>query len=181
MLAVVNGDVLTQLDVRAARRLRLLPSVASMDDDAVLTQLIERRLMLAEVARYTPAEPDSAQMAIHRRNWEETLPAGTNLPNLLESAGVRETMLTAWFRDDLRLSAYLDQRFTAVAQPTREQALAYYREHESDFVVGGLTPAFSAIEGDVRRRVAAERRATRIREWIDSLKQRAEIRLIAKT
>ena len=178
MLAVVNGEVVTALDVRAARRLRLLPSVTSMDDEAVLTQLIERRLILAEVARYAPAEPAADQIEMHRRGWSATLPAGTDIDKALVSAGMRGPALTAWLRDDLRIAVYLDQRFTAAAQPTRDQALAYFRAHETDFAVAGTTPEFSSVEAEVRRRVAADRRATRIREWIDSLKQRAEIRLI---
>ena len=180
MVAVVNGDVVTQSDVRAARRLRLLPSAAAMDDEMLVTQLIERRLILAEVARYAPPEPTLEQIAARQRSWAASLAAGADHAKLLESAGFRDADLTRWLRDDLRIVAYLDQRFTAAAQPTREQALAYFREHEADFAVAGTTPEFAAVEAEVRRRVAADRRATRIREWIDSLKQRAEIRLIAK-
>jgi hypothetical protein len=176
--AVVNGEIVTELDLRAARRLRLVPSAASMDDEALLTSLIERRLILAEVARYAPAEPSADQLAAHRREWAATLPAGVPLPKLLESVGLRDTALAAWLRNDLRIAAYLDQRFTAAAQPTREQALAYFREHESEFALAGVVPVFADVEAAVRKRVAAERRATRIREWIDSLRQRAEIRRI---
>jgi hypothetical protein len=42
--------------------------------------------------------------------------------------------------------------------------------------VNGAIPQFATVEAEVRRRVAAERRATRIRDWVQSLKQRAEIR-----
>ena len=176
VLAVVNGDVITLSDARAARRLRLLPGVASMDDAQLVTQLIERRLVLAELARYAPAEPTPEQMAARRRAWAAGLPAGADVPKLLLSVGMREASLTSWLRDDLRIAAYLDQRFTAAAQPTREQALAYFALHEADFSVGGVTPQFSTVEAEVRRRVAADRRAARIRDWIESLKQRAEIR-----
>lgn len=178
MLAVVNGDVVTQSDVRAARRLLLMPFVASMTDDAVVTQLIERRLMLVEVARYAPAEPTADQLEAHRRAWTATLPAGTNLSAVQKSVGLRDPALAAWLRDDLRIAVYLDLRFTAAAQPTRDQALTYFKAHEADFAVAGTVPAFATVEADVRRRVAAERRTFRIREWIDGLKQRAEIRRI---
>lgn len=178
MLVVVNGDLVTQSDVRAARRLQLVPLVASMSDEALIVQLIERRLVLAEVARYAPAEPTAEQVAARRASWAASLPAGIDLPQALANAGMREPVLMAWLRDDLRIAAYLDQRFTAAAQPTREQALAYFHAHEADFAVAGATPEFAAVEADVRKRVGAERRATRIREWIDSLKQRAEIRRV---
>lgn len=178
LLAVVNGDVVTQSDVRAARRLRLLPGVSTMDDETLVTQLVERRLMLAELSRYSPAEPTVEQMTARRLTWAATLPPGINLVATLESVGMRESALMAWLRDDLRITSYLDQRFTAAAQPTREQAQTYFREHEDEFAIGGTLPEFATVEAEVRRRVAAARRTTRIRDWVESLKLRAEIRRI---
>lgn len=176
LLAVVNGDVVTMSDVRAARRLRLIPGAATLDDDGVVTQLIERKLMLAELARYAPTEPTVEQITARRLAWAQSLPAGTDVPKAIEAAGLRESTLMAWLRDDQRIATYLDQRFTAAAQPTREQALTYFREHEAEFSTGGVTPEFSTVEAEVRRRVAAARRAARIREWIDAITLRAEIR-----
>jgi len=176
MLAVVNGDVITLSDVRAARQLKLLAGAEGMTDDQVVDRLIERRLMIAEVARYTPAEPAAADVAARRKAWEATLAAGTAPAAALAAVGMRDAALTAWFRDELRLTAYLDQRFTAAAQPTRQQALVYFQAHAADFAVNGVTPEFASVEADVRRRVADERRATRIRDWVESLRQRAEIR-----
>ena len=176
LLAVVNGDVVTLSDVRAARRLRLIPGAAMLDDDGLVTQLIERRLMLAELAKYAPSAPTLEQITVRRQAWAQSLPSGTDVPKALVSAGISEPTLMAWLRDDLRIAAYLDQRFTAAAQPTRDQALTYFREHEAEFAVGGVTPEFATVETEVRRRVAASRRAARIREWIDAILLRAEVR-----
>lgn len=189
MLAVVNGDVVTLSDVRAARRLRLVPlsialptttadaagaarALEGLTDDALVTQVIQRRLVLTEIARYSPSDPTTEQMAARRVVWESTLPAGTNVASVLAAVGMREPALAAWLRDDLRIAAYLDQRFTAAAQPTRAQAQAYFRDHPSEF----SSTDFTKVEADVRRRLAADRRAARIREWVDALVQRAEIR-----
>ena len=176
LLAIVNGEVVTLSDVRAARQLKLIGGADAMSDDQLLDAIIERRLTIAEVARYTAAEPPAAEVEAHRKAWEATLPPGTSVPAVLAAVGMREAALTAWFRDDVRLAAYLDQRFTAAAQPTRQQAQAYFQEHQSEFAVNGAIPQFATVEAEVRRRVAAERRATRIRDWVQSLKQRAEIR-----
>src|SRR5437879_11521452 len=58
VLAVVGGIVITQSDVTAAFDLGLA-SPGQTDDPlaAVLSQLIDRQLMLAEVERYVPPEP----------------------------------------------------------------------------------------------------------------------------
>jgi hypothetical protein len=181
MLAIVNGDVVTLSDVRAARQLRLVAGTPGISDDQLVMALVERRLMLAEVGRSAVPEPSATQVAAQRAAWQATLPPGTDLAAALRNAGLKDQTLDAWLRADLRIAAYLDQRFNAVAQPTREQALTYYRAHESEFLVAGpgsVVAPFPTVEADVRKRVAADRRAVRIREWIDTLKQRAEIRLI---
>jgi hypothetical protein len=180
ILAIVNGEVVTMSDVRAARQLKLVSGADALTDDQLLDALIERRLTVAEVGRYTSAEPPAADVAARRASWEASLPRGTTPAAALAAVGMRDGALTAWFRDELRLAAYLDQRFTAAAQPTRQQALAYFQSRAAEFAVGGVTPEFATVEADVRRRVAAERRATRIKDWVDSLKQRAEIRRLGK-
>ena len=176
IVATVNSEVVTQSDVRAARQLKLVAGADAMSDDQLLDALIERRLTINEVARYTSAAPPAADIDARRKAWEDTLPRGTSAASALAMVGMRDAALTEWFRDDLRLAAYLDQRFTAAAQPTRQQAQAYFQEHADDFKVNGVTPEFASVEPEVRRRVAADRRAARIKEWVAGLKQRAEIR-----
>jgi hypothetical protein len=180
ILAIVDGEVVTLSDVRAARQLKLVAGADALTDDQLLDALIERRLTIAEVARYTSAEPPAAEVAARRKSWEATLPGGVTSAAALASVGMRDAALTAWFREDLRLAAYLDQRFTAAAQPTRQQAMAYFQAHAGDFVANGVIPEFASVEPEVRRRVAAERRATRIHDWVEALKSRAEIRRLGK-
>ncbi len=58
VLAVVAGDLIMQSDVRAARELGLVNAGDAADPDrAVLSQLIDRALILDEVERYAPPEP----------------------------------------------------------------------------------------------------------------------------
>src|SRR5262249_40612161 len=58
VLAGAGGDMIMMSDVRAARELGLIdPGPASDPDREVLTRLIDRALVLAEVDRYQPPEP----------------------------------------------------------------------------------------------------------------------------
>src|SRR5438477_10097594 len=60
VLAVAGGDLIMMSDVRAARELGLIdPGQASDPDREVLTRLIDRALVLAEVDRYQPPEPSA--------------------------------------------------------------------------------------------------------------------------
>jgi hypothetical protein len=58
VLAVVDTQIITLSDVRAAVRFALVPQDVAVDPiAAVMQRLIDRRLMLAEVDRYAPPEP----------------------------------------------------------------------------------------------------------------------------
>ena len=61
-LAVVGGAVVTQSDVTLARTLRLLDGGPVPESD-LLTRLVDRELMLQEVARFAPPEPAAAAVA----------------------------------------------------------------------------------------------------------------------
>ena len=58
MMAVVAGDLIMMSDVAAAVEFGLVPPAPAADvTRTVLSQLIDRSLMLAEVERYAPPEP----------------------------------------------------------------------------------------------------------------------------
>ena len=93
----------------------------------ILSRLIDRALVLAEVDRYAPPEPDAA--AVDRA--VDAVRARFATPEALAAAlarvGISETHLRETLRGDLRIRAYLEQRFT-VAQPGDEELGRYYRD-----------------------------------------------------
>ena len=61
VLATVEGRVITLSDVRIVKTLGLVAVPAGVDaDKAILSALIDRLLVLEEVERYAPPEPDGA-------------------------------------------------------------------------------------------------------------------------
>jgi hypothetical protein len=115
VLAVVSGVVITQSDVTAAFDLGL--ASPGQTDDPV----IDRQLMLAEVERYAPPEPapdalGRAVAAVRARfSSEQAFNAA------LARSGVDAPRLRQLLRDQLRIDAYLDQRFNVT--PDRRPAL----------------------------------------------------------
>jgi hypothetical protein len=110
-------------DVREARLLKLVPE-AGGNDDAILTALENRLLMLSEANRMPGAEPARDQIAARRQAWRATWPAGTDVPALMVSAGTTDQDLDGWFRDDLRIATYLDQRFGQAGDPMRAKRIS---------------------------------------------------------
>jgi hypothetical protein len=148
-LAIVGGRALTLADVRTAMALALLPD--SPDLEKATEKLVERALVLREVERYAPPEPeqpaiDDGLAEIRARRSESEIVAA------LTGGGFTQARLRAWIRDDLRIASYLEQRFAAAADLPVDQAAPPLRE-----------------------RLTAERRANLIADWIADLKKRTPV------
>lgn len=120
VLAVVNGELITLSDVKAARELGLVSAGDAADPVAsVLSRLIDRSLELEEVERYAPPEPSADEV-----NGElDAVRAKFTSPAAFEAAlarsGLELPRLRDVVRENLRIRAYLDQRFAAADR--REQ------------------------------------------------------------
>ena len=123
VLAVVAGDVIMLSDVTAARDLGLVEAGTALDPiRELLSRLIDRALILAEVERYAPPEPSSDAVARELAVVRARFPSQQAYSLALARVGLDERRLSQTVRDNLRIRAYLDQRFTADT-PERRQAL----------------------------------------------------------
>jgi hypothetical protein len=122
VLAVVAGQLITLTDVRAAIDLRLQTTDGAADPvRAVLTKLIDRELVLAEVDRYAPSEPTAEAVDREVQRVRARFESQEALDAALARSGIDDKHLRETLRQDLRIRAYLDQRFTAASD--RRQAL----------------------------------------------------------
>jgi hypothetical protein len=165
VLATVGIHVITLSDVRAVRALGLLPTPQGGTTASALDALIDRVLVLEEVERYQPPEPDPATVgrgvaavrAAHEASYE----------SVLATSGLDEAFVRQWVRNEIRIEGYLTQRFAGVVEPREEDLEAYRRLN--------ATGAQPLDEASVRAAVTAERRAALVREWMDGLRARASI------
>lgn len=124
VLAVAGGRIITLSDVTAARDLALVRPDAGADAiRAVLTQLIDRELVLTEVDRYAPPEPAAdaveRELAAIRARFAST----TEYEAALARSGIDDKHVRELVRQNLRIRAYQDQRFAA-ADPRRDALIA---------------------------------------------------------
>jgi hypothetical protein len=120
IVAVVNGDIITLSDVRAARVLKLVPDDAG--EKGTVAALVERRLVLSEMRRFQTPEPSPDAVSIRRSEWERLVNDATP-EALLALAGVDAAFLQRWLADDLRRENYLRQRFAALEGARRDEAI----------------------------------------------------------
>jgi hypothetical protein len=122
VLAVVAGQIVTLSEVRGFTELGLYsPGNAADPLRGVLTQMIDRELVLDEVDRYAPAEPTPD--AIDREVAGVRARFSTSeFDQVMARAGFDQKALRDILRQNLRILAYENQRFSA-ADPRREQLI----------------------------------------------------------
>ena len=175
VLAVAAGNLIMMSDVRAARDFGFVSANAAPDPvREILSRLIDRALVLAEVDRYAPPEPsaeavDRALAAVRQRFLTPQA-----YQAMLARDGVAEKHLRESLREGLRIQAYLDQRFT-VAPPTEDDLGQYYRDHPEAFRQNGALVAFDQARVEVRQAVVTDRRRALVDDWMAGLRRRADI------
>jgi hypothetical protein len=113
VLAVVAGQLIMLSDVTAARALGIVEPAPGDDAvGAVLARLIDRELMLAEVDRYAPPEPEAAEVDREVAAVRARFPSQQAFDATLARSGFDISHVREIERQNLRLRAYLEQRFT---------------------------------------------------------------------
>ena len=122
VLAVVDGELITLSDVRAAIELgRVQAGTAPDPPRVVLSQLIDRVLVLSEVDRFAPPEPSALTLDAAAEAVAARFPSPEAFDATLKRLGIDQPFVRELLREDLRIRAYLDQRFTAASD--RRQTL----------------------------------------------------------
>jgi hypothetical protein len=79
----------------------------------VLSKLIDRELVLAEVDRYAPPEPTTEAVDREVEQVRRRFPSAAAFDSALARSGIDEQHLRETLRQNLRMRAYLDQRFSS--------------------------------------------------------------------
>ena len=108
VVARVGTSAITQTDVDAAVAFGVVEQKDADGRDPV-KQLIDRRLILAEVARFPPPEPSEAEVTALVATMRTVAGGGTAA--VMKRTGVDDKRLAEIARDTLRIRSYLQQRF----------------------------------------------------------------------
>lgn len=172
-LAIVGGAVVTQSDVNLAVALGLVDVAADATPATALSALVDRWLMLHEVARFAPAEPTAAAVEARLAVVQARLGDAAAVTRRLADAGRGPSYLAAWVRDDLRIAAYLEQRFASTGAPADADVARYAETHAAGLAQEGLSGADALTAA--RNRLAQERRRELIADWLVDLRRRTSV------
>jgi len=159
VLAILPGQIITLSDVEAALDLGLVDAPAGGDRiSGGLSAIIDRVLMLNEVRRVAPPEPPPAAIDARLALIRQRFGAAGELSRVLAARGLDETVLRLYASDDLRLASYLDERFSAAAQPTDEE--------------------IRQAGESARQRLTDDRRRALVGAWTAELRRRADVTVL---
>jgi hypothetical protein len=176
VLAVVSGETITQSDVQGALALGLIETSSGGDPaGAALGQFIDRTLMLAEVRRFAPSEPTAREVQARVELMQQRFESPAALARALAASGIDEERLRLLARDDLRIRAYLAERFAGTPQPTEPQVDEYLRDGRQASVRDGRPLSEDEARERARQELASERRQALVAEWLVDLRRRADI------
>jgi hypothetical protein len=179
ILATVGGGLVLQSDAVAVVRLGFVQVPQGRDPlQWTLDRLIERRLMLTEVDRFGPPEPPRVEIDRRMQQLDERIGSGEKLDAILRETGLSVELLRLYVRDDLRIAAYIQQRFGSTFQPTEEGIVSYYRAHPQEFTRDGRLLSFAEARDAARRAVVDELRAAAVRDWVAGLRRRTEVNIL---
>lgn len=174
VVARVGGVAITQSDVEAALGLGVIEGPPGADRMVAGTrQLVDRQLLLAEVARFPPPEP--AVAAVDKLSAAMKARAGGGYPALVQHTGIDDQRVREMARDTLRIDAYVEQRFGTTAQVGQQEARDYYETHLKEFTRNGTVASFEQVENEARTAAATERRRTLVAQWVADLRTRGEV------
>jgi hypothetical protein len=173
-VAIVGGQAITLSDVRAALALGLF-EVGDGADPIVAgsRRMIERVLVLREVQRYAPAEPSDTAIDARVRAVAARFPSPDAYRAAVVAAGFSEALVRAWARDDLRIDAYIDQRFTAAGVAVDADVASFYAQHRDEYERAGAS--FEQAAPAIRERLAIARRGELVTDWISDLRRRTRV------
>jgi hypothetical protein len=124
VLAVAGGQVILLSDVTAALELGLVTDDGAADRvGAALAKLISRDLVLVEATRYAPPEPADADVEKEMASVRARFPSAAAFNAVFERSGLTDMQLRTIVRENLRIRAYIAQRFTGAEDETRRLML----------------------------------------------------------
>ena len=173
-LALVGGQPITLSDARAALALGLIDAGGAPNPIADTTgRLIRRELILREVQRYAPAPPSESAVEARLADLRKRFPDQAAIDRVLDANGLTVTRLHTWVRDDVRIEAYLAQRFASATVPSDAELARAYTQMKPSFDRQGL--AFEQATPRLREQLADLRRRELIDDWVTDLQRRTEV------
>jgi len=168
IMAVVDGHIITLGDARQERNIRLILGDNSIDDEALVQQLIESYLIETQLVGFPGIDVDEEEVA-------------AELAKLSGKDGVTANALREAVHRRIRTARYLDVRFRQFLRPSEENVGKYYEEvFAPQARARGITlvPPLDQVADAIRRNVIEEQLDHEVTVWLEAVRRRSDIEIL---
>lgn len=178
--AVVNGDVITESDIRWY--LALDPELASrpepLDKEVrALQQLIDQRLLHQEAEKLPTIEISPAQVEDYLAKLIARFPSESVFRQRIEGAGLDTDMLREIARHRLEILRFIDFRFRSFVFVSDQEIQSAYQQKVIAVARarGEEPPPLESVRGLLEKIISDEKVTSELIGWLDDARRAAEI------
>jgi parvulin-like peptidyl-prolyl isomerase len=167
ILAVVDNRIITLSDIREERLIRAaLGEQAPQDNSALLEELIERSLIVSQMAEFPGVEVTDEEVQEKMRNI--TVPDSVSDKAMKQAVRVR-----------LMIARFMDARFRQFIRVTEDDVRKYYDEVfvPAARARGASVPPLEEVAEGIRANVAEEKLDDDVDVWLQALRRRSNIEI----
>ncbi len=143
---------------------------------SVLDYLVNQLLIIEEVERLQVFEVDAKDIASEYERFVSSFPSQAELEAFLDALGVGPERLAAIFRRNLRVQRFLESRMRLAVRVEEDEVVAFYIDNSERFPGRSLDD----MRDTIRARLFRERFDEAIRDLIDDLRGRSDVRVLAE-
>jgi parvulin-like peptidyl-prolyl isomerase len=177
--ARVEGDIITESEVRELRSFQQLVEGKAGSRQDVLGELIDQWIVRNEAVNAKYPEPQDADVEDELARLRKQFPTLEAYQTRLVELGLTENAVRRLVRQEIYLTHFLHYKFRPAVQVDRKQVEAYYqRELLPQLQRHSETPPALDIVEERIHEVLAEREINRLSaRWLDETKSRLQIDL----
>ena len=182
MVARVNGQLVTYSDV--VWQLALQPTtpiepLRTDDLNRALKLIIDQRLILQEAEKLPNVHGEEKEVEAALAELVRQFPSQEELRRRMTRVGLTSERLREIVHDRVDIDKYVDFRFRSFTVVSQKEVESYYRGvYVPRFrarAPGSIIPALETARVEIERTLTEEKIESSIQEFLDELRQRAEI------
>ena len=150
-------------------------SGTGQSSEEVTSYLIRRRLIIDEIERFGLQEPIESMVELKMIEVLDRFSSQKKLSTVLENVGLNLEDLRQLIKDDVKLSNYIEKRFSGMSVPTEGQLQEYYDLNQDDFRTNGIVLSFGDARRKILKKLEDRMRTDLVAEWVEDLQRRGDV------
>jgi hypothetical protein len=188
VLAAVNGKIITESDVKAARDLNALlvfgqgsnRTGLSVSDE--LSRIVDLELIRQELENFPLASEDQTKMESQIQELRQGYAEIGGLEIIMERLGLQEGELLSYLRVRASTLRFVDMRFRPFAGVSEAEVQTYYQEELAPPLkkAGAPVPLLAEVSEQISRLLTEQKVNATLEKWIQEMRSHARIELFPR-